>query len=137
MARRALGLPEEPELVIRNAYLTELDLDRSTAGLQFAVFDQCIFGHVRIDPDTPSADLPRFTNCEIGVLDAVPDIQSMGIFHGCDYELVQLAATNADVMDSQLPDGIKVLLTILRKLFIQPGKGRRESALVRGLDTDG
>lgn len=134
MARRGLRFSEDAEFVIRDAYLTELEFEENTEGLGSVVFQECIFGHVKIGTNVKSGDLPRFNNCEIGVLDAVPDIQSMGVFVGCEYELLLPATTNADVMNSQLPDGIKVLLTILRKLFIQPGRGRRESALLRGLD---
>jgi hypothetical protein len=33
-----------------------------------------------------------------------------------------------------LPLGEKVLLTVLKKIFIQSGSGRKENALLRGLD---
>ena len=42
-------------------------------------------------------------------------------------------ATNDAVMNLALADPVKVLLTILRKLFMQRGTGRQYSALRRGL----
>jgi len=38
-------------------------------------------------------------------------------------------------MNLNISMGVKVMLTILKKLFLQSGSGRQESALVRGLDT--
>ncbi len=42
--------------------------------------------------------------------------------------------TSAAILRLNLPLPIRVLLTIIRKLFIQKGRGRLESALFRGLD---
>lgn len=42
--------------------------------------------------------------------------------------------TNAAIMRSTAPVPVKVLLTILRKLFMQRGRARRESSFHRGLD---
>jgi hypothetical protein len=38
------------------------------------------------------------------------------------------------VLDLQLPLGVRVLVTVLKKLFERKGRGRRENALYRGLD---
>lgn len=42
--------------------------------------------------------------------------------------------TNAAILRLDVPVPVRVLLTIIRKLFVQRGRGRKESALHRGLD---
>jgi hypothetical protein len=38
------------------------------------------------------------------------------------------------ILDLNIPDGSKVLISILRKIFVQSLGGRKESALYRGLN---
>ena len=52
----------------------------------------------------------------------------------CDVEQYDNTPTNASILlDAQLPMAHRVLLTILRKLYLQKGAGRKENALSRGL----
>src|SRR5262249_5092773 len=61
------------------------------------------------------SDLPKnFINCEISAF-------------SLDVE------TSAKIMRSDIPEGLKILLTVLRKLFLQPGSGRQEAAFYRGV----
>lgn len=47
------------------------------------------------------------------------------------------ATTNADILRREsLPIGVRVALTVLRKLFIQHGHGRKENALSRGMSQE-
>lgn len=62
------------------------------------------------------------------------DLPSEVFDDDCDFEEFSDARTNADIFELQLPEGTKVLLTVLKKLFMQRGSGRRESAFTRGLD---
>jgi hypothetical protein len=43
---------------------------------------------------------------------------------------------NAEVLASSVDLRVAVLLTVLRKIFLQSGNGRREDALYRGLGPD-
>ena len=57
-------------------------------------------------------------------------------FHDCEFDEFELAAsTTAALLALPLPLSCRVLLTALKKLFIQKGSGRKDSALSRGLDT--
>ena len=49
------------------------------------------------------------------------------------FDLFDDASTNAAVMRLAIPDGLKVLMTVLRKLYLQAGGGRKRGALKRGL----
>ena len=42
--------------------------------------------------------------------------------------------TTNQVLDLPFAGGVRVLITVLKKLFERPGNGRRENALYRGLD---
>lgn len=54
----------------------------------------------------------------------------------CEIGEFDLLPTNDSILDdADLPVAHRVLLTILRKLFLQRGAGRRENALSRGLPT--
>ena len=43
-------------------------------------------------------------------------------------------STTAAIVAMDLPVGTRVMLSILKKIYVQSGAGRMESALVRGLD---
>lgn len=45
-----------------------------------------------------------------------------------DHEVVN----SASIKDSSIPDGQKLLLSIIHKIFFQPGSGREEAALLKG-----
>ncbi len=76
-------------------------------------FDNCIFGKV-VGITSEDGFPGYFTNCEAG-----------------EYEDV---LTVARISELAISDGHKTLLSILKKLFFQPGKGRKEEALLRGTE---
>ena len=56
------------------------------------------------------------------------------MFDNCEIVEFDNTQTNTAIMRSNLSSSIKVLLTIIRKLFLQKGSGRIEAALYRGLE---
>lgn len=100
-------------------------------------FDGCYFSNIEIDDIEASS--PQFFNCDIerifgcvGVGDLPPCLKDSSNSIG---NYVDEAKTNADILDLPIPISTRVLMTILRKLFVQAGRGRRENALYRGLDS--
>jgi hypothetical protein len=81
----------------------------------------------------------RFEDCVItkvaGVSSkhALPDKQ----FVRCDFEDFDEASTNAAILRLDIPPSMKALMTILRKLYLQAGGGRRLEALKRGMPGGG
>ena len=56
-------------------------------------------------------------------------------FSNCDFgEFDSSANTTSGILELDVPEGVRVLLTILKKLFDQSMSGRKEAALSRGLD---
>jgi hypothetical protein len=57
------------------------------------------------------------------------------VFHDCVIDsFTSGAGTTNDVLDLHLPLGVRVMITVLKKLFERRGRGRKENALYRGLD---
>ncbi len=105
-------------LELQDSIVGRLELGVSLPPETCPVFRRCHFG--RIEGRTGMKDLPK---------DKFPD---------CTVDEFELGnqTTNA-ILNLPLPLTVKVLLTILKKLFAQSGTGRKESALKRGLDAKG
>jgi hypothetical protein len=55
----------------------------------------------------------------------------------CDVRAYELPQSNDRILeDRDVPPTIRVCMTILRKIFVQPGSGRQENALYRGMSTE-
>jgi hypothetical protein len=105
-------------IILTSCLIENVEIDRSTADLtnqNLIQFHDCIIG--RLDGAASQVDVP------IGMLTGSTTVERYAAFN----------ATNEAVMNSRLPDQVKVLLTILRKLFMQRGTGRQHSALKRGM----
>jgi hypothetical protein len=99
-------------------------------------FLECYFTQIEVDDGANAG--PRFEKCQIDRIvgcigaDDLPDFMRPTSNHVTKYE--DEAQTNADILDLPIPTSTKVLMTILRKLFVQAGRGRKENAFYRGLD---
>lgn len=100
------------------------------------IFSECYFNVVDIDEGASLG--PQFSECQIervvgciGKKD-LPDFMQQSASGVTKFE--DEAQTNADILDLPIPISTKVLMTILRKLFVQAGRGRKENAFYRGLD---
>lgn len=123
---------------IRDGFFESFEITPQPS-LSNVVFDTCYFG--RVEVDVGAIQGPKFEECQIeqifgcvGEKD-VPDYMRGSIDGISMY--VDEVQTNSDILDLPLPMATKVLMTMLRKLFVQPGKGRKENAFFRGLDSRG
>ena len=100
-------------------------------------FQDCLLGQLGLDPEIGHDTLPRFHRCFIAVLDGRVSAADLppGVFDDCICEAFAMGAGTTDqVLDLHLPLGVRVLVTVLKKLFERRGRGRKENALYRGLD---
>lgn len=93
----------------------------------------------RVEVDLANTDgLPHFTGCVIDILSGPPSIDSVRKWFGDSdvgsFENQEL--TNNAILDLDIPKGLKVGLTALRKLYLQPGGGRQANSFYRGLSAD-
>ena len=101
-------------------------------------FQGCYFGRLEVPEASIRKNSPKFNRCDFGIVSGATSTseferivrqQNCTIEHFSDEILA-----NSDVFGTNLPMAIKVLLATLRKLFLQRGSGRQESALFRGMD---
>lgn len=119
-------------LELRNAYCGTLCLQDTL--IRGVVFRDCAFSELEVSGRQPRG---------VQVVDAV--VESLIGVRG-DAELpswvtvaevirYKFPETNAEILRSrQYPLPVRLGVVVLRKVFVQKGRGRRESALVRGID---
>lgn len=159
----ALGQAGQNEkLAATSADLMSILIDQQInySGIPLVIQD-ANFSQILVDPELDFSSI-TLTRCiidtvELGRASAAKDARNSLHFHDCVIDRLEGAiserdvpagvltgstsvetyaaftATNDAVMKSALSDPVKVLLTILRKLFMQRGTGRQYSALRRGL----
>lgn len=126
------------QLTLREVSIEELDLTDTTHAGAGLTFKQCLISTLYL-PENAAADnnLPKFIQCELEHVDGRVDETNLAasMFKDCTFGTFSATlATNAAVMDARdLEPGVKVLVTVLRKLFLQKGAGRKQNAFYRGI----
>lgn len=120
-------------MTITGGTIETLDLANLPAPYRLSL-DSCLIGELVL-PTEPLTDL-TLVNCMIEkVIGASDKTMLPDWIQGCDVAQFDDVLTNAVILEeSKQPLSVRVLLTILRKLYIQGGGGRRENAFSRGLD---
>jgi hypothetical protein len=125
------------EVYVKDVLVPRVDFPAEMSSAAGVHFQDCLFGELEFDPEVDGALLPRFQGCFIATLDgrvSENDLPS-GVFRDCTFDAFASGAGTTDqVLDLHLALGVRVLVTILMKLFERKGRGRRENALYRGLD---
>ena len=105
-------------VTLRDCVIESLDLTEYDGEWGIPHFDRCMFGTVLGAASTSALPAGRFTDCSFDAFDP-----SSKTTHGI-------------VAMPGLKPAQKALLTILKKVYMQAGGGRKESALVRGLSPE-
>jgi NACHT domain len=135
--RDGVDLSAASNIYVRETDLPDIELDPGSGDLSRVEFQDCVIGTLEIDPQTPRDALPRFVRCLIGTVEGRVSESDLPAdrFVDCEIEgFGEIASTTAGLMSLQLSSGVRVLLTVLKKLYLQRGSGRKENALSRGLD---
>lgn len=118
--------------------LQEFELSDTNTDLSAVHFSNSYFGRVEVNPGFDDRKSAVFQECFINEIDGRVSRQDLppGKF---DRECVierfsETAKTTSDFLSLDIPLGQRVCLTVLKKLHQQRGAGRRENALLRGLD---
>ncbi|WP_447989462.1 NACHT domain-containing protein [Achromobacter spanius] len=102
------------------------------------MFKDCLLETIELSESSQDNLLPRFQSCVLMSIKGrsnQADLPKDKFDDKCTYEnFSDSSNTQAAILSSALSRGEKVVLTILRKLFVQSLSGRAESALFRGLD---
>ncbi|WP_155741570.1 NACHT domain-containing protein [Burkholderia vietnamiensis] len=113
------------------------ELDERLPDLRGVTFQDCYFEELHFEAvGTP---IPAFRECVVQRLlgrSSYTDLPADRFVNTSVNDFEVAANTNASIRaTTNLTTGEKVLLTVLRKLFVQSLGGRSEPALYRGLDT--
>ena len=128
----------QKEIVLTGLLISELEFDMTNGDLSKLRFRDCFFSRVDLDPETNSDRIPSFQECYVDEFEgrvSRDDLPSDKFDKKCVIEnFTQTAETTSKILTLELPLGIRVCITILKKLYEQSGSGRKENALHRGLD---
>ncbi len=135
------GYSIEVSLQFSHLYIPSLELYHGIKDCSRLNFHDCYFSKIEVDPEVEAARLPRFRSCYVDELEGRSSRRDMpqGVFdEGCVFERFLQAPETTDAIEAMdLPLGARVLLTVLKKVYLQSGSGRKENALHRGLDHHG
>ena len=125
-------------IAISNTMIQDASFGDEALDFSQITFHDCLFQRLEVSSSADPALLPNFQECYIGTLDgrvARNDLPAEIFDSKCVIDSFGDSSQNtAAILALPLSTGIKVMLTLLKKLYLQPGAGRRESALFRGLD---
>ena len=131
------GLAGQP-ITIRNIMVQDASFGDDALDFSKTSFHGCLFQRLEINASADVQFLPSFYECYIGSLDgrvSKADLPEDIFDSECVFDsFVDSSQNTAAILALPLSTGTKVLLTVLKKLYLQPGAGRKQSALFRGLD---
>jgi hypothetical protein len=127
-----------PQVTVRELTISTLRFGDEDVDLDGLQFQSCIVGTLDLTEFDGNHALPIFSACMIEqVLGAGnPDALPQGSFLECDFESFDASTrtTRGILAMPGLSDRQKVMLSIIKKVYLQAGGGRREGAFARGLD---
>lgn len=135
-----LSDPAQPvygrNLIVMDGGISELNLEERV--LEDVTFRHCAIDELYIGPGFNQSSC-TFDGCMFSRVagatsaDALP----VGVFSHCDFGEFDEASTNAAILRLNISPSLKALMTILRKLYLQAGGGRKIEALKRGMPGGG
>lgn len=131
------GLADKLQATFEDLDISELSVTENESDLSSVAFKNCIFRRLVMSLQSQRAFLPSFSDCLIDHLQGVFSASDLPQDHfaSCNIEhYIDDANTNAAILRSEIPIALRVLLTILRKLFVQSLSGRQANALKRGMN---
>lgn len=132
----ATSPPSNTQLSLGEAEVHDIAFDRDDFDLSNVIFSDSLFHTIVVADDFDTAKLPKLERCIVGELYFSGEIEGIrSRLPSTEVERhVQRQLSTDHIMSLSLPTSVRVLGTILKKLFFQSGRGRELSALRRGLD---
>ena len=131
------SLTDGTVVFLSGLWLDEIELDDPGLDLSGAGFQDCVFEVLDIPRDgTPEHGLPHFRRSHFGMVEGRTSARDLPAdrFLECTFDsFAESGDTTSQLLSTSLPIGQRVGLTILRKLYMQRGSGRKENAFLRGL----
>ena len=119
---------------VRNASFETLRLDEDCGNLNDLEFRSCLFLELDFPRDgLDVARMPRFIDCQFGRVEGRVSERDLPQerFVDCSFESFSEATTTTSAaMGTSLPMSQRVALSVLKKLFVQRGSGRKGGCLL-------
>ena len=134
-----MDLAISQKIEVSKIMINILELDNNRNDLSNITFVDCFFGLLTIGTEIESENCPNFQGCLIQELEgriSTTDLPAGCFMDSVVEEFLSTSGTTSSMLELQIPAGARVLITILKKLFVQSLSGRKENALYRGLDVD-
>lgn len=133
----SLGLSISGSFNADEVLIPHMEFYEGFGDLSGVKFSRCGIETLVLDGEIEADRMPNFDGCwfekVIGRF-SQGDLPA-GVFSACTFtEFLDSSERNADVLRSSLPIGVRVIITLLRKLYLQRGSGRAEGALLRGME---
>jgi hypothetical protein len=132
------GFSIDVPISLKDVYIPFLDISERLNDCSKLLFDECLIGCLAIDSEVETSKLPKFKSCYIEQVEGRSSLKDLPIGMldaNCSIDQFSDAPeTTSAISDMDLPLATRVLLTILKKVYMQSGSGRKENALQRGLD---
>lgn len=137
VAQEMRGKPSGP-YIVENVFIESAIESTSEGILSNVLFRECVISEVDITQNDHASACPTFEGCLIGQLTGAQQIPDalLGRFRECDIEVfVDVARTTQSLLSiDTISDESRVALSILNKVYVKRGRGRKDSGLVRGLE---
>lgn len=131
------GIRLTSPVFISDLQILSMEIEQGRQDLSLVTYNGCYITFLEIVDGVGADDCPGFQECLIQELcgrvsssDLPPGRFSNSIVESFSSSV----GTTSSMLDLELPPGAAVLITLLKKLFVQSLSGRKESALYRGLD---
>ena len=130
--------PLTDRIYVRDILIDEFAMTSDDPDLSSLEFQSCYFRTIQLDPFSINVEsLPTFRDCFISDIQGPTSEGELPSNFKADCYIEHFenqSKTTKTILDLDLPLGVRVLMTVLRKLYMQSGRGRLRHALIRGLD---
>jgi hypothetical protein len=125
-------------LEVHNAIISRASIGEAPLDYSRVTYNECYFHLLDIDVDSNKTLYPHYVTCFFSSIVGYTSKDSLpkpAFSDSCEIESFGSSSeTGAAILALDLPMGTRVVLSLLEKLYLQPGSGRQDSALRRGLN---
>ena len=120
------------DLSVNHAMFGDIDLGSIDASMNKVTFNGCAFESLYVDPSS-AIQLPKFRDCLIGEMGGVASFEEMGdVFSRCSADGWEATySTNNEIVRSSEKAPVRVMQTVIRKLFFSVGAQDRRMRFIR------
>ncbi|GEM_PF-7091038 len=133
-----MGANSTGSYIVENVFIDSLVVGMEPGVLARTLFRDCVISEIDLSLADQAESVPTFEQCLIGQIDGMAQLSPVlaDRFRDCSVETyADVSRTTSGILSM---DGVdsesRVALSILNKVYAKRGRGRKDSALVRGLD---